>query len=291
MTRTSRAPSARASPARNDDAATTIRARRTSGRASQGARRASATSVPHTWSTNGLPVARAAIADGIQCACTRSASRAAVAPPARTPRGTPAREPAPRPRAQVLHDPAAVGDPEVRGTTPARRPRPRRRAARGPHRRGDEVAGHVAPSRGYDVVRTTTFIRPPARRRAGRRARARGTRRSNRTASSGRRRSTAIVPASAAVSPRRAGARARRADRAPLQRAAERAGDAEAAEDPDEEDPEQQPSRRGRLDDQGDVERVRPPVRLAGHELVVDGEMFSPSPNSGSMCRMSGMKS
>ena len=53
------------------------RARRTIGRKSHGARRASSTSVPQTWSTNGFPVASAAIPDGIQCACTRSASRAA----------------------------------------------------------------------------------------------------------------------------------------------------------------------------------------------------------------------
>ena len=40
-------------------------------------RRASSTSVPHTCSTNGFPVASAASADGIQWACTTSAPRAA----------------------------------------------------------------------------------------------------------------------------------------------------------------------------------------------------------------------
>ena len=78
--------------ARNDDAAMTTRAPRTSGRTSHGTRRASATSVPHTCRTYGLPVARAATAEGIQCACTRSASRAARrAATARTLRGTAAR--------------------------------------------------------------------------------------------------------------------------------------------------------------------------------------------------------
>ena len=33
-----------------------------------------------------------------------------------------------------------------------------------------------------------------------------------------------------------------------------------------------------RLDDQRDVERVRPPVRLPGDELVVDGEVVQPEP-------------
>ena len=61
-----------------DEAAITSRADPRTGRASSGTRRASSTSVPHTCSTYGFPVARAAIADGIQCACTRSAPRAAA---------------------------------------------------------------------------------------------------------------------------------------------------------------------------------------------------------------------
>ena len=70
--------------------------------------------MPHTCSTYGFPVARAAIADGIQCACTRSASRDATPRSARV-RGEERRHERELPRraAQVLGDAAAVGDPEV----------------------------------------------------------------------------------------------------------------------------------------------------------------------------------
>ena len=96
------------------DAAITVRAPRSSGRTSAGARRASSTSVPHTCSTYGFPVARAAIADGIQCACTRSASRAATraarAYAARNAGTSASFHGAPR---RFWAMPAAVGDPEV----------------------------------------------------------------------------------------------------------------------------------------------------------------------------------
>ena len=77
----SRAPRARrarrAASARTPTRAITSRARRRIGRKSHGARRASSTSVPQSWTTNGLPVASAAKPGGSQCAWTRSASRAA----------------------------------------------------------------------------------------------------------------------------------------------------------------------------------------------------------------------
>ena len=76
-TRTSRAPSSRAASARYSEATIASRARRSSGRKSHGAFRASSTSVPQSWTTYGFPVFSAASADGSQCACTRSASCAA----------------------------------------------------------------------------------------------------------------------------------------------------------------------------------------------------------------------
>src|SRR5581483_4404335 len=54
------------------------------------------------------------------------------------------------------------------------------------------------------------------------------------------------------------------------QRAAERAGGVQAAEQVPEEHEEDDAAG---LDQERDVERVRPPVRLAGDELVVDGEV------------------
>ena len=80
---------------------------------------------------------------------------------------------------------------------------------------GDEAAGDVVRRRGYDVVRTTTFIRASREDDRDSQARAPGTRRSNRTASSGRTRSTRASRRARRCSPRRAGARAQRAGRAP----------------------------------------------------------------------------
>ena len=85
---TSRAPSSRRrlgeERRRGDDDARAAE----SGRTSHGARRASSTSVPHTWSDERLPVASAASADGIQWACTTSASRPPGGRRARSRRGT-----------------------------------------------------------------------------------------------------------------------------------------------------------------------------------------------------------
>jgi hypothetical protein len=67
----------RASSASAAEGAITSRARRSIRRASHGARRANSTSVPQTWTTNGLPVAIAANPEGSQWACTRSAPAAA----------------------------------------------------------------------------------------------------------------------------------------------------------------------------------------------------------------------
>ena len=55
----------------------TSRARERTRCAKTRARRASSTSVPQSCTTNGLPVASATAPEGSQCACTRSASRAA----------------------------------------------------------------------------------------------------------------------------------------------------------------------------------------------------------------------
>ena len=78
ITRTSDAPSARAASASAVDAQIASRARPRIGRKSRGARRASSTSVPQSWTTNGFPVDAAARPDGNQCAWTRSASAAAL---------------------------------------------------------------------------------------------------------------------------------------------------------------------------------------------------------------------
>ena len=179
------APSAAASPARNDDAAITMRARRTSGRTSHGTRRASSTSVPQTWRTNGLPVASAASRgrDPVRVHDVGVARR-----PPRRPRERGQEErhrgDEPGPRAQVLHDPAAEGDAEVaevgrrddRTSTPASRSRATASATNTPATSSAE--------RGYDVVRTRTFTpAATAGRRAAPRARRPGRRRSNRTAS------------------------------------------------------------------------------------------------------------
>ena len=52
----------------------------------------------------------------------------------------------------------------------------------------------------------------------------------------------------------------------------------EAAEDPEEEGGEERRADEAGLDDQRHVVAVRAPVRLAGHELVVDGERVEPEP-------------
>src|SRR5204863_7877690 len=53
---------------------------------------------------------------------------------------------------------------------------------------------------------------------------------------------------------------------------------AEAREHVPEEHAEDRGPDEPRLDDQRDVERMRPPVRLPGRELVVDGERVQPEP-------------
>ena len=77
ITRTSRAPSSRAASASAFEAQIVSRARESTRRASPRIRRASSTSVPQSCTTNGFPVASATAPEGSQCACTRSASRAA----------------------------------------------------------------------------------------------------------------------------------------------------------------------------------------------------------------------
>ena len=205
---TSRAPS---SPRRRRPAprtrAITSRARRSTRPKSQRARRASSTSVPQSWTTNGLPVASAASADGSQCACTRSASAAARRAARAKAKAKAAAQRRHGRRAQVAGDPVSVRDPVV----PERRRRhdldvdPRRRTASTASR--DEEPGDVFRRR----ADTTSSGRRPSRLaaagehdRAPRRRAAR-TRRSSRTTSSGRRRSRRSSPTSAAVSPHASG--------------------------------------------------------------------------------------
>ena len=86
---------------------------------------------PTPGATNGFPVASAASADGIQCAWTRSASRAARrAARAYAARKSGSERREPRPRAQVLDDARRRRRSRSGGSRPARRPRPRRRARR-----------------------------------------------------------------------------------------------------------------------------------------------------------------
>ncbi len=114
ITRTSRAPSARASAASAFEAQMTIRARRRIGRNSHGSRFASSTSLPHSCTTSGLRVARPANPDGSQCACTTSASRAARrAARANESKNSGSRSTRHFCGAEVVGDPVAVGDPEV----------------------------------------------------------------------------------------------------------------------------------------------------------------------------------
>ena len=143
-TRTSRAPSSRAAPARYSEATIASRARRRIGRKSHGAFRASSTSVPQSWTTYGFPVASAASA-GRQP--VRVDEVGVPRRPARRPRVVEEerrqQQREPRPPAQVAGDPVPVGDPEV--------PERRRRDdldldALRPHRLdrvADEEAGHV----------------------------------------------------------------------------------------------------------------------------------------------------
>ena len=100
--------------ARDSEAAIASRARRRIGRKSQGARRATSTSVPQSWTTYGLPVASAARPEGSQCAWTRSASRAARRAGTREDDEKSRQEQRePRPPAQIPGDPVPVGDAEV----------------------------------------------------------------------------------------------------------------------------------------------------------------------------------
>jgi hypothetical protein len=111
---TSRAPSARPASASALDVQTTARARRRIGRTSHGARRASSTSVPQSWTTYGFPVSRATSPAGSQCAWTRSASPAGGAREGGEEERQREREP--RPAAQVADHTVPVGDPEVAET-------------------------------------------------------------------------------------------------------------------------------------------------------------------------------
>lgn len=130
ITRELEAPSSRASSASASETAITSRARRSAARASGRTCRARATSVPCSVTTNGFPAKAATAPEGSQCACTRSASRAAL----RTARVI---APTRRGAAQGLRrrllgippGPASPNDPKTAGeTTSIATPRSRRRS-------------------------------------------------------------------------------------------------------------------------------------------------------------------
>ena len=242
ITRTSRAPS-RAPPSASsgDGADHEPRPRAGRGRASHGARRASSTSVPQTWRTNGFPVARGDERRTGSSARGRGRRRARrAAPRARTRRGTPARAATSQGCARRLPTiPSAVRDPEVAEVGAARRPRPRRPRSRSAATASATKTPATSSARARirrrqddDLTRAhgpSPRPRSPAEDERHREREGQEARRSSRTASSGRRRSRPSSRRAPRSSPRRAGGRARasgsptaasaRADRARRRRA------------------------------------------------------------------------
>ena len=135
---------------------------RTSRRAARGTRRASSTSVPQSCSTNGFPVAtRPAAPTGASAhgrrrrhGHARRAARAYASRKAATSSAFHGR------RRRLPTIPSPYARPKCAKGRPARRPRPRRPAARRCSTASrTKTPGDVVRIRGYDVVRTTTFIR------------------------------------------------------------------------------------------------------------------------------------